>query len=169
MSCDSFRRILRTGAPLEGDALAHMRACAACLEAAVAADPENLFRSLGGQEMTPPGGVEHFVQSVMDGVQVRRTESRLSNVRAFPAWSRWAAAAVLGTGLIGAALVYQPQPPVVPTAAIQKPAPAAQVAIAASRPVVENYENSNATIVQLASNDDMQVVMVFDESLPADL
>lgn len=166
MNCESFRRLLSTDQELTVEALAHMRACGACVDLAVAADPENLFRSLGGEELLPPGGLEPFVQSVMDGVQLRQTESRIVRRLNVPAWSRWAAAAALGVGLLGTALVYQPQPATAPVAAVTAPA-AIQDGFA--RPVVENYENVNATIVQLASADDLQVVMVFDDSLPADL
>jgi len=40
-----------------------------------------------------------------------------------------------------------------------------------TKPVVETYESKNATIVEVPSEakDDVQVVMIFDESLPADL
>jgi hypothetical protein len=169
MNCETFRRILAAGQPLEGDALAHMRSCSSCLERAVDLDPDNLFRSLGGDEMLPPGGVEPFVQSVLDGVHVRQTENRIHHVATVPAWSRWAVAAALGLTVISAALFYRtaPQSVPVPMAAVQQPVQIARAAV--SRPVIENYENANATIVELASADDMQVVMVFDDTLPADL
>jgi len=40
-----------------------------------------------------------------------------------------------------------------------------------TRPVVDTYESKNATIIEVPSEskDDVQVVMIFDESLPADL
>jgi hypothetical protein len=170
MNCESFRRNLSSGAEMGSDALVHMRTCGPCLERAVEADPENLFRSLGGEEMDPPGGVEPFVQSVMDGIQVRQTESRLAPRLRMPAWSRWAAAAALAVATIGTALLYQAPAPttIVPVAALQKNQPAVATQ-GFARPVVEDYDNANATIIQLASADDLQVVMVFDDTLPADL
>jgi len=168
MSCESFRQHLLSGQPLEGEALAHMRTCAACLERAVEMDADNLFRSLGGFEDMPPSGLEPFVQSVMDGVHVRQAEGRLVRRSAVPPWSRWAAAAALAAAVVGSAWFYQPaqqQAPLV--ASIGKPAQIARAAV--SRPVIESYDNADATIVELASADDLQVVMVFDDTLPADL
>ena len=71
--------------------------------------------------------------------------------------------------VIGTAMFYRPaqQSAPVPVATIQQPVQLARAVV--SRPVIENYENADATIVELASADDMQVVMVFDDSLPADL
>jgi hypothetical protein len=40
----------------------------------------------------------------------------------------------------------------------------------APKPVIENYESQNATIVEVPTEGEaVKVVMVFDESLPADL
>jgi len=40
-----------------------------------------------------------------------------------------------------------------------------------TKPVVDTYDSKNATIIEVPSEskDDVQVVMIFDESLPADL
>jgi hypothetical protein len=165
MNCQSFRRALAAGDPLDGAALAHLRECGSCLEASAAADPFNIFRSLGGEDLVPPGGVDSFVGSVMDQVHFRDAERRLSPSRRVPALVRWSMAAALALGLVSAALVYRSEPATV--APVATVVPVSQPSI--SRPVVENYENPNATIVELASADDLQVVMVFDDSLPADL
>ena len=42
----------------------------------------------------------------------------------------------------------------------------------ATKPVVETYQSNNATIVEVPSgeaSDDVKIVMIFDENLPADL
>jgi uncharacterized protein (UPF0333 family) len=42
----------------------------------------------------------------------------------------------------------------------------------ATKPVVETYESDSATIVEMPSEgaaDDVKIVMIFDENLPADL
>jgi hypothetical protein len=70
--------------------------------------------------------------------------------------------------VVGSAWFYQPAQQQAPVAAsIGKPAQIARAAV--SRPVIESYDNADATIVELASADDLQVVMVFDDTLPADL
>jgi len=40
-----------------------------------------------------------------------------------------------------------------------------------TKPVVETYESQSATIMEVPNeqNDDVKIVMIFDENLPADL
>ena len=41
----------------------------------------------------------------------------------------------------------------------------------ATKPIIETYDSENATIVEVPSEeaDDVKIVMIFDENLPADL
>ena len=66
MRCDEFRAACRQPDELGPEALAHMRACTACLNHAISVDPEMMFRGMGG-EIEPEGGVEAFVGGVMHG------------------------------------------------------------------------------------------------------
>lgn len=170
MSCTTFERALAEG-PLSSAALSHMRSCASCLESAVAFDPENLFRSLGGEGLIPSGGADTFVSEIMQQIHMRQTEKTL---RPAPAGLsrpyRWSAAAALVVMTLAAALSFAPWG--------SGPSPSGVVAkserIAGPtlvRPVVEEYEATGATIVELPmeSSSDARVVMVFDESLPVDL
>jgi hypothetical protein len=167
MNCDRFIAACRQGED-SVEMREHLRSCPRCLDFAVTIDPDFLFRSLGG-EMTPPGGVDAFVTGVMDQLQVRAAEGRL--LRRRPAFFYgWSAAAAIAIALL--------------TFSIQRnassPAPAGQVATSPAhavqvnhepRPVVENYDSSTATIVEVPTQNtgDLKVVMIFDESLPADL
>ena len=56
-------------------------------------------------------------------------------------------------------------------AGFSRPANAGRYMPAVTKPVVDAYDSKNATIVEVPSEakDDVQVVMIFDESLPADL
>ena len=57
-----------------------------------------------------------------------------------------------------------------PVARIAAPKPIAPAVATISRPVIENYESENATLVEVpADASDVKIVMVFDENLPADL
>lgn len=169
MNCENFRDSLRGEGELSPSALAHMRECSDCLECAVSADPELLFRALGGEELVPPGGTDAFVETVVEQVHLREAERRFARRPSAPVYLRWAVAATLATGVIAAGILYRPAatPQLAPAPAIAKIAPAAQPLV--SRPVIESYDSPDATIVELASADDLQVVMVFDETLPADL
>ncbi|HEU4523145.1 MAG TPA: hypothetical protein VFT12_14145 [Thermoanaerobaculia bacterium] len=168
ISCDLFRAQF---APSTEDAalLEHLRACDACLAVALAADPEVLFRSIGGGELVPPGGVDAFVGDVMREVRLRSTETVMGQPISRP--RRLAIAATIAIGVIGGAAFYRYERisgPVQPLtiARAEMTAPASM-----SRPAVEAYDSGNATIVEVPAEgvDDVRVVMVFDESLPADL
>lgn len=173
-TCERFL-LARNDGTLSAEMLAHMRSCPACLTLAVDADPENLFRSLGG-EIDPPGGVDDFVDDVMQGVRVRSRERVvLSGAGRFTPFYRWAAAAVLAITVGGVAFVNRTgaPSPANPTLAVAASAPRAipRVTPAQTVPVVESYDSSSATIIEVPTEQmaDMTLVMVFDESLPVDL
>ena len=170
MNCDSFRT--RFHAETEDAALLdHLRTCDRCLDFAAHADPEVMFRALGGAEMLPPGGVDAFVTGVMQQVRVRTAETtvRSGTVVAWP--RRLAMAAAIAIAAFGATLVYRIPGP----ADFHKPVARAAIRDTSlsltTKPVVETYESQNATIVEVPTEgtDDVKIVMVFDENLPADL
>lgn len=163
MNCDAFRaQFVPAGA--DAAMLEHLRSCDVCLNFAVERDGDVLFRALGGGDMLPPGGVDAFVGDVMREVHLRGTESSMSRPAA--AWPRkLAMAAALAVVIAGSTLVYE-----------HRPAPPAGVPVVhhqfrtASRPVIQSYDSQKATIVEVPSEgEDVTVVMVFDDSLPADL
>ena len=169
MNCDRFRRSFAPGTE-NAEVLEHLRSCDPCLDFAANVDPDVMFRALGGSEMIPPGGVDAFVEGVMQQVRVREAES-VATPRILSWPRRLAVAATIAAGLTGALMVYRLDPAAPVT--MQKPA-----AIAAARqinlttkPIVETYESQNATIVEVPTDasDDVKMVMIFDESLPADL
>lgn len=173
ISCDSFRTRFHAGTD-DAELLEHLRGCDRCLDVAAHADPDVMFRALGGEELIPPGGIDAFVAGVMQQVRVRDTESVIAtkNVVSWP--RRLAIAATLAIGITGAMLFTRggadaPQMtnPVAASRAIA-PVPAATLTM---RPVVESYDSQNATIVEVPteSSDDVKIVMIFDENLPADL
>jgi len=173
ISCDAFRA--RFHAATEDPALLdHVRSCDRCLDFAGHADPDILFRALGGTDMIPPGGVDAFVDDVMRQVRVRGAETTVETPRSL-SWSRrLAVAATLAVTTTAAVVGYQLQ---------QRTAPVAETRLASSVPavpkilttkaVVETYDSQNATIVEVPSEgagaDDVKIVMIFDENLPADL
>lgn len=172
MSCQAFETLLSSG-EMNAAGLAHMRSCAACLSVAISADPDYLFKSLGGAELIPAGGIDEFVTEVVQQVNVRRTEQAIgpSSLRVAPVY-RWAIAATLSFAAISGLL----EP-----ARISSPGSSSLVAVTkgvtgpreplTARPVVESYQASAATIVELPTDasSDTQIVMVFDETLPKDL
>lgn len=177
ISCDSFRARFEAGTE-DGVLLEHLRSCDRCLDMAAHVDPDVMFRALGGSafgsEMIPPGGIDAFVDGVMQQVRVRDAETVVAaaNVVSWP--RRMALAAAIGVAVFGATLAYRVDTP-------QANAPAARVAAAVTKvpnrtlttkPVVEAYDSQNATIVEVpteAAGDDVKIVMIFDENLPADL
>ncbi len=173
ISCDSFRT--RFAADTEDPlVLEHLRACDRCLDFAVQTDPDVMFRAIGGGEMVPPGGVDAFVTGVMQQVRVRAAESTVTARHAVSWPRRLAVAATLAVGITGAMLYNQataPAPGVThPVAAIA--AKPTVLTTFATKPVVETYESESATIVEMPSEgaaDDVKIVMIFDENLPADL
>ncbi len=166
ISCETFRAQFAPGTE-EPALLEHLRSCDGCLQFALDHDGDVLFRAIGGGEIAPPGGVDAFVDDVMRAVQIRSAESTVSSRGV--TWPRkLALAASLAAAITGATWIHQRQS-IIATA--PPPPPALQHAAAVSpRPVVENYESQNATIVEMPSErENVKVVMVFDESLPADL
>jgi len=169
MSCEAFRDACRDGID-SAETREHLRSCPSCLDYAATIDPDHLFRALGGDEMTPPGGVDAFVADVMQQVQVRKAERGLGSVRRFPTVYRWGVAASLAAGLLTIAMLdnQAPSPAVAPSVA-SRPAGVQQELVV--RPVVEDYQTVSATIVEVPTEpaDDLKIVMIFDESLPVDL
>jgi len=171
ISCQTFRANLRPGTD-NAEVLEHLRHCDACLNAAVDVDPDMFFRAIGGDNLVPPGGVDAFVGDVMAQVRSRQTESAAEPPSVFSNMRRLAIAATVAAAVSTGLIVSNQRP-------VQKPAwsglqaagglkPAAPLV---TKPVIETYESKNATIVEVPSEakDDVQVVMIFDESLPADL
>ena len=165
ISCETFRSRFQ---PSTEDAavLEHLRRCDGCLELAIQSDPDVIFRALGGTELVPVGGVDQFVDDVMREVRLRATESgmeppRSSHVRSL------AVAATLAATLAGATFFYQRQ--VVPVTGA--PIDRAILYPTTTKQVVETYDSQNATIVEVPTEGeaDVKVVMIYDESLPADL
>ncbi|MEA2336284.1 MAG: hypothetical protein QOE82_291 [Thermoanaerobaculia bacterium] len=170
MTCHYFRANLQPG-NADAAMLEHLRHCDACLDFAMSVDPDLFFRSLGGDELVPPGGVDAFVGDVMSQVRVRNAETSLAPRHAVSRWQRWAIAAMAIVGITGATLAYRyehaaPAPQPVHLVAAAKPRPTAT----ATKSFVETYSSHNATIVEMPSDgSDTKVVMIFDDKLPADL
>ncbi|HUO84318.1 MAG TPA: hypothetical protein VM534_04310 [Thermoanaerobaculia bacterium] len=176
MRCEDFREAIaggEQGAPV----LAHVRACADCLEMAVSVDPDMLFRSLGGDQRLPSGGVDAFVAGVMQQVHLRETEQKMAEApRPMRPLARWAVAASLALALLsGLVAVRQSQrektqltSPVEVVATVPQPV---FEEMPMTLPVVEHYDSPDATIVSIPaqSKDDLEIVMIFDESLPVNL
>jgi hypothetical protein len=175
-SCELFRSRFHAGTE-DAVQLAHLRSCDRCLDFAANADPDVMFRALGGDDLVPPGGVDAFVDDVMRQVRVRTAETTVSTARVVAWPRRLAIAATLVAGVTGAMLFNRADAPTNPgltplTATVAagrelRPHPAL-----ASKPVVESYESENATIVEVpteSASDDVKIVMIFDENLPADL
>jgi hypothetical protein len=174
MTCHYFRANLQPGTA-DAALLEHLRHCDACLDYAMSIDPDLFFRSLGGDEHVPPGGVEAFVGDVMSQVRVRNAETALAPHRTVSAWQRWAIAATIAVGVTGATLAYRyehqaptPRPAVAQTLSVRATKP--HSAPTATKSFVETYSSHNATIVEMPSDgSDTKVVMIFDDKLPADL
>jgi hypothetical protein len=173
MACSDFRAQFQAGTD-DAALLRHLRTCDPCLDYAAHHDPDVMFRAIGGDEIVPPGGVDAFVADVMHTVRLKGAEG----VIALPAstWHRrLAIAATLAIGISGAAVVYQVEhrtglAPVQTVASIRRPAES-QIQLT-TKPVVQAYSSSNATIVEMpaeTANDNTQIVMIVDENLPADL
>ncbi len=168
ISCQSFRA---NAGRREPEILEHLRKCDACLEYAVSVDPDQFFRAIGGEELEPPGGIDAFTDDVMAQVRLRQAEGSVAR-RFLIAPRRLAAAAAIVVAIAAGTLVYENksiehrlQP--VPAKATSAPSRV----ITVTKPVVETYQSDSATIVEMPSqgSNDIQVVMIFDDSLPADL
>ena len=165
ISCDSFRT--RFAADTEDTlVLEHLRACDRCLDFAAHADPDVMFRALGGNEIVPPGGIDAFVDGVMQQVRVRDAETTVAagHVVAWP--RRLAMAAAVAIAAFGATLLYRNELPI-----SLEPIHRAELRTLTTKPIVEAYDSQNATIVEVPTDetDDVKIVMIFDENLPADL
>lgn len=168
MSCDSFRKRFHANTD-DAALLGHLRTCDRCLDFAAHADPDVMFRALGGSEAIPPGGIDAFVTDVMQQVRVRDAEKATVPSRRAAAWPRrLAVAATLAMAVFGATVVSRNQPTVdlrpIERAALRTPA-------LTTKPIVASYDSENATIVEVptAEADDVKIVMIFDENLPVDL
>jgi hypothetical protein len=170
MTCTYFRANLQPGNA--GSAmLEHLRHCDACLDFAMNIDPDLFFRSLGGEELVPPGGIDAFVGDVMSQVRVHDVEASLAPRHSVSAWQRWTIAATVAVAITGATAAYRyehatPAPRVAQTLLSVQPQPAPT----ATKSFVETYSSHDATIVEMPSDgSDTKVVMIFDDKLPADL
>lgn len=180
MNCELFRQRFEASTD-DAALLGHVRTCDRCLEFAATVDPDILFRALGGEELVPPGGVDAFVDDVMQQVRVRVAEKTLVHPRVISWPRRLAVAATLVAGVTGAMLFYRadvPQPELPGPAAIARSVEPVSQSKLTTKPVVETYQSAgevtadNATIVEMPAEDtgdDVKIVMIFDENLPADL
>ncbi len=163
INCELFRARFAPGTD-DAEVLQHLRACEDCLGFAAQADGDMMFRGIGG-EMIPPGGVDQFVGDVMREVHLRSTERTVEKHSKFGWTRRLAVAATLTAAVVGS--MYYPRQqstspvPVISQTTIQ----------AMAKPVIESYNSDSATIVEMPTDgaDDVKVVMIFDEKLPADL
>jgi len=175
-SCLEFRSLFHAGTN-DPALLEHLRSCDPCLDFAARLDPDVMFRAIGGDDLVPPGGVDAFVEDVMRAVQVRSKEDVVESHHALSWPRRLAVAATIAASVIGTTLVYEHE---------RQPLPATEIAAApshrtvapvklatkfATKPVVEAYSSSNATIVEVPTESagDAKIVMVIDDKLPADL
>jgi hypothetical protein len=173
MTCRSFREKLQPGTS-EPELLEHLRHCDACLDFAMSVDPDLFFRSIGGEELVPPGGVDAFAGDVMSQVRLRQAETSLAPHRTVSVWQRLAIAATVAAGVSGATLAYrfEHRPVTHPAGAMAVAArlPAAHFAPTTTKSFVETYSSHDATIVEMPNDgSDTKVVMIFDDKLPADL
>jgi len=175
MTCDSFRTRFHAGTE-DAALLEHLRACDRCLDLAAHADPDVMFRALGGSEMVPPGGVDAFVSGVMQQVRVRGAETTVRSAHVLHWPRRLAMAAALGAAVFGATMVYRVDAPVrgaaTPSVAENAGGRSGHRSIPlTTKPVVAAYDSEKATILEVPSDgpDDVKIVMIFDENLPADL
>ncbi|HXH40258.1 MAG TPA: hypothetical protein VNN08_16640 [Thermoanaerobaculia bacterium] len=172
--CQRFRANLQPGTT-DAALLEHLRHCDSCLDFAMGVDPDLFFRSIGGEELIPPGGVDAFVGDVMSQVRVRSAETSLAPHGSVSVWQRLAIAATIAAGVTGATLVYSleqraaaPNPAHAAATAV-KPV-AARSAALATKSFVETYSSHNATMVEVPNDgSDAKIVMIFDDTLPADL
>jgi hypothetical protein len=177
IGCDSFRARFTAGTE-DAALLAHLRTCDRCLDLAAHTDPDVMFRAIGfssGDEMIPPGGIDAFVDDVMQQVRVRGAETAVRSSRNVVSWPRrLAVAATLVAGITGAMLYERGvQAPAASPVQIARGLSPVTPKLLATKPIVEAYESEKATIVEVptdqTNNDDVKIVMIFDENLPADL
>jgi hypothetical protein len=175
MSCEEIRTTIDRDEE-SVHAREHMRHCADCLEYAVRREPATMFVALGGEPIEPPGGIEPFVATVMEEIRLRETErSMIRPDRALRrmAWL-WAAAAILFitvTTFVALRPDFRQQPADPLRSEVVAAAEPRPVSLPfRSLPVVDNYDRAGAMIVELpAADDELKIVMIFDEGLPQDL
>jgi hypothetical protein len=172
MTCHYFRTNLQPG-NADAAMLEHLRHCDACLDFAMSVDPDLFFRSLGGEDLIPPGGVDAFVGDVMSQVRVRDAEASLAPRHNVSAWQRWAIAATIAAGVTGATLAYRYEhqaPQTVMPVRVAQTLMSVRPNATATKSFVETYSSHDATIVEMPNDgSDTKVVMIFDDKLPADL
>lgn len=173
MTCETFRNTLQVD-DRRADVLEHLRSCDACLDFAVTIDPDVLFRAIGGEETVPPGGIDQFVTEVMQQVHLRDRESDIRRSRPVVAWPYRLAAAAALTFVVTSSVLFtrSDSDAIRPESHVAMLRPAATHVMASSaRPAVEDYASDKATIVEVPTEGagDVKIVMVFDESLPANL
>ena len=169
MSCDTFRNTFHTAT--ENPALlAHLRTCDRCLDFAASVDPDVMFRALGGDDLVPPGGVDAFVDDVMRQVRVRGAENTVTAQPPVSWTRRLAVAATLAAAVTGTTFIASRDRTPVPMNVARATITANPVTLT-TKPIVETYESDNATIMEVPAdaNDNVKIVMIFDENLPADL
>jgi hypothetical protein len=170
-SCLEFRNLFHAGTN-DPALLDHLRSCDACLDHAAHLDPDVMFRALGGDDLVPAGGVDAFVEDVMRAVHVRSKEDVVESHHVYSWPRRLAVAATIAASVFGATLVYQHQqrPAVSQIAAIHHAA-ASPARLLTTKPAVETYSSTSATIVEVPTENagDAKIVMVIDDNLPADL
>jgi hypothetical protein len=168
INCDSFRARFVPGTD-DAAVLEHLRSCDVCLNYAVEMDGDVLFRSIGGDDLVPPGGIDAFVGDVMREVRVRDAESTVGSHHPMSWPRRLAVAATVAAVVSGGAFMYEYNHQV-PVTSTPRPVAAVKHFNAAPRPIIENYDSQQATIVEVPTEgEDVKVVMIFDDSLPADL
>ncbi len=171
MSCETFRTQFHADAE-DAALLTHLRTCDRCLDFAASVDPDAMFRALGGEDIVPPGGVDAFVDDVMRQVRVRSAEKTVVAMHPVSWTRRLAIAATVAAAVTGATFVYRGNGTVAPASMhVTRAHITRQQVSLTTKPVVQTYESDSATIMEVPTeqNDDVKIVMIFDESLPADL
>jgi hypothetical protein len=171
-SCLEFRSLFHAGTN-DPALLEHLRSCDACLDHAAHLDPDVMFRALGGDNLVPPGGVDAFVDDVMRAVHVRSKEEVVESHHVLSWPRRLAVAATIAASVVGGTLVYEHEqrPIATQVATLAVPHVIASPARLTTKPSVETYSSTNATIVEVPTESagDAKIVMVIDDNLPADL
>lgn len=170
MRCEDFRTAILEQ-EISDEVLDHLRSCEACMNVAVDHDPDLMFRAIGG-EMEPPGGAEAFAAEVMQQIHVRETERRFGRTKGPGRFQRWAIAAAAAFTVVTGAMFWPRDTKVdAPVDIVQVSHHEVADAPSLVRPVVEKWDSSSAMIIEIPEEEtsDLKVVMVFDESLPADI
>ncbi len=155
--------------PPEGTArlAAHLAGCAACRDAAVAADPTLLFLPLAASRDLPADEAagRRVVDETLAAVALLRSRRRFE-LRPGPRRLRIAAALLAGVGLAGLWASRERAGGVPPAS---KPAAAAQLPDRPAPPAVEKVEGAGAVVYQFASSAPGEPTVVFVVDRNADL